>query len=253
MKARPHVTIAIAIALGMSFLIAHAAPAAAAQTPVDKSGLDILCSGKGDQYSPPPKPGGISSCIFADGQVMTCDSKTEKCEVKQDAKAARGINAEAMTLRTIKQLNDKVDRLSARAASSQAQQAAPAEAPVAAVVNALVAAQAAFDVARLDEILAPEYVEISPLGEVDSRSAVLGFYAPEKKPAAGTIPRLTLDQIATRIWGDTAIASARVSFTPSGAAQPAGAAMRVVFVLRESGGTWRVVSSQYTPIREKRG
>ena len=103
----------------------------------------------------------------------------------------------------------------------------------------------------MEQVLAPEYVEISPLGEVDPRAKVLGFYAPDKKAAAGTVPHLTLDEISTRVFGDTAVSIARVRFTPPGATEPAGAGMRVVFVLRASGGQWRVVSSQYTPIRLK--
>lgn len=134
-------------------------------------------------------------------------------------------------------------------ATPQAQ--SPAEAQIAAVVQSLVAAQENFDVPRMEPLLAPDYIEISPVGEVDPRAKVLGFYAPDKKPAAGTVPHLVLDELNTRIAGDTAVTIARVRFTPPGAAQPAGAGMRVVFVLRASGGQWRVVSSQYTPIRLK--
>lgn len=126
-----------------------------------------------------------------------------------------------------------------------------ADTQVAAVVQSLVAAQENFDVTRMDQVLAQDYIEISPVGEVDPRAKVLSFYAPGKKPAAGTVPHLTLDELNTRINGDSAVTIARVRFTPPGAAQPAGAGMRVVFVLRASGGQWRVVSSQYTPIRLK--
>lgn len=59
----------------------------AAQAPVDRTGLDILCSGKGDVYSPPVK--GVSSCIFADGQVLVCDSATDKCYEGKDGKVDR--------------------------------------------------------------------------------------------------------------------------------------------------------------------
>lgn len=125
------------------------------------------------------------------------------------------------------------------------------DAAVVAVIQSLVTAQETFDTARMEAVLAPDYIEISPVGEVDPRAKVLGFYAPEKKPAAGTVPHLTLDEITTRSSGDTAVSIARVRFTPPGASAPAGAGMRVVFVLRSSGGEWRIVSSQYTPIRLK--
>jgi ketosteroid isomerase-like protein len=122
---------------------------------------------------------------------------------------------------------------------------------IASVVQGLVAAQASFDVASLDRLLAPEYVEISPVGEVDPRAKVLSFYTPDKKAAAGPVPKVELDEVSTRIFGDTAVTIGRVSFTPPGAPLPAGR-MRVVFVLRAAAGQWRLVSSQYTPIREKR-
>jgi uncharacterized protein (TIGR02246 family) len=126
-----------------------------------------------------------------------------------------------------------------------------AENAIASVVQGLVAAQASFDVASLDRLLAPDYVEISPVGEVDPRAKVLSFYTSDKKAAAGPVPKVELDEVSTRVFGDTAVTIGRVSFTPPGAPQPAGR-MRAVFVLRAAAGQWRLVSSQYTPIREKR-
>lgn len=116
-NSRPKTTLALALTAAIAAGVSawFAAPLhSASQAPVDKTGLDILCSGKGDVYSPPPKNGGVSSCIFADGQVMTCDSATDKCQVKRDAKGPATINADAMTLRMLKELSDRVDRLSAQ-------------------------------------------------------------------------------------------------------------------------------------------
>ena len=56
------------------------------------------------------------------------------------------------------------------------------------MLQALVVAQETFDATQLDQLLAPDYIEISPLGEVDPRAKVLGFYAPDKK-AVGSIVR----------------------------------------------------------------
>jgi len=121
MNISPRATPARAIAaatVGVLLWAAQPALTTAQEKPIDKSGLDILCSKKGDVYSPAPKPGGISSCAFADGSVMTCDTKTEKCQVKGDAKSQRGVNADLATLRMLKELNDKVDRLSAQMKAS---------------------------------------------------------------------------------------------------------------------------------------
>lgn len=112
-------------------------------------------------------------------------------------------------------------------------------------------AQKNYDAARLDEILAPDYVEISPAGEVDPRAKVLGFYAPEKKrERAGELVSYELDEINTRIYGDTAIVVARLPFTmksPDG--QTMSRALRCTFVCRKTRGKWRIASAQYTGIR----
>ena len=113
-------------------------------------------------------------------------------------------------------------------------------------------AQKNYDAAKLDEILAPDYVEISPAGEVDPRAKVLGFYAPEKKSErGGELVSYGLDEITTRIYGDTAIVVARLPFTmktPDG--QTMSRAMRCTFVCRKTRGKWRIASAQYTGIRQ---
>ncbi|HJR08648.1 MAG TPA: nuclear transport factor 2 family protein [Pyrinomonadaceae bacterium] len=112
-------------------------------------------------------------------------------------------------------------------------------------------AQKNYDAAKLDEILAPDYVEISPAGEVDPRAKVLSFYAPEKKAArGGELTSYELDEITSRIYGDTAIVVARLPFTmktPDG--QTMSRAMRCTFVCRKVRGKWRIASAQYTGIR----
>ena len=119
------------------------------------------------------------------------------------------------------------------------------------LVRQLAEAQKNYDAAKLDEILAPDYIEISPAGEVDSRAKVLGFYAPEKKSARGGEPvSYAFDEITSRIYGDTAIVVARLPFTmktPDG--QTVSRAMRCTFVCRRKGGKWRIASAQYTGIR----
>ncbi|MDQ1523675.1 MAG: hypothetical protein QOE47_1599, partial [Pyrinomonadaceae bacterium] len=64
------------------------------------------------------------------------------------------------------------------------------------LVRQLAAAQKDYDAAKLDEILAPDYVEISPAGEVDPRAKVLSFYAPDKKSTRqGELVSYELDEI----------------------------------------------------------
>jgi uncharacterized protein (TIGR02246 family) len=119
------------------------------------------------------------------------------------------------------------------------------------LVRQLAEAQKNYDAAKLDEILAPDYIEVSPAGEVDSRAKVLGFYAPERKSArGGEMVSYGLDEITSRIYGDTAIVVARLPFTiktPDG--QNVTRALRCTFVCRKARGKWRIASAQYTGIR----
>ncbi|HZH29882.1 MAG TPA: nuclear transport factor 2 family protein [Pyrinomonadaceae bacterium] len=119
------------------------------------------------------------------------------------------------------------------------------------LVRQLAEAQKNYDAAKLDEILAPDYIEVSPAGEVDSRAKVLGFYAPERKSARqGEMISYGLDEITSRIYGDTAIVVARLPFTiktPDG--QNVTRALRCTFVCRKARGKWRIASAQYTGIR----
>ena len=125
------------------------------------------------------------------------------------------------------------------------------EAEINTLLRQFTQAQKNYDAAKLDEILAPDYVEISPAGEVDPRAKVLGFYAPEKKSARqGELVSYELDEITSRIYGDTAIVVARLPFTmktPDG--QTLSRALRCTFVCRKTGGKWRIASAQYTGIR----
>ena len=113
-------------------------------------------------------------------------------------------------------------------------------------------AQKNYDARVLDEILAPDYVEISPLGEVDPRAKVIAFYAPEKKSerGGGELVSYGLDEMTTRIYGDTAIIVARLPFTlktPDG--ETSSRALRCTIVCRKMRGKWRIASAQYTGIR----
>lgn len=125
------------------------------------------------------------------------------------------------------------------------------EQDIKALLHQFTFAQKNYNAAKLDEILAPDYVEISPAGEVDPRAKVLSFYAPEKKSErGGELVSYELDEITTRIYGETAIVVARLPFTiktPDG--QTASRALRCTFVCRKIGGKWRIASAHYTGIR----
>jgi len=126
--------------------------------------------------------------------------------------------------------------------------AAPADAAPrpAAAVEALVdrfdAARAAFDPAALAATLADDYVEISPVGTVDSRAAVLGFYTPDHR---NPVPPMRQDERVVRVHGTIAFVTERKLLTlPNGVTR----AIRVGYVARRADRGWRLVSAQYTPI-----
>jgi hypothetical protein len=85
---------------------------------IDKTGLDILCTGPGDTYLPPK--GGLSACIFADGTVLVCDSKTDTCtrsltQGSDKASALDGVMTHRL-LKLVKALSERVDRLESKIA-----------------------------------------------------------------------------------------------------------------------------------------
>jgi len=115
------------------------------------------------------------------------------------------------------------------------------------LVQRFTAAQTAMDVPTLAALTADNYVEISPLGEVDPRDKMLGFYKKDDKRPP--LPTVTLDEITTRQFGDTAVVTAKLSFTRTVEGQARTFSMRSSFVAAKTGGSWKLVSSQYTPMR----
>ena len=114
------------------------------------------------------------------------------------------------------------------------------------VVDRFNAARAGFNPAALADTLAPDYEEISPVGDVDDRATVLGFYrADQRKPG----PPIRSSERRTAIHGPFGIATERLSFTMT---RPDGAtltrSLRARYVAVRSGAGWRLLSVQYTPM-----
>lgn len=120
--------------------------------------------------------------------------------------------------------------------------AAQQEAPLRALVERFENARTQFDPATLGDTLAPDYEEISPVGDVDSRTQVMGYYAPEAKRPA---PPMTTSEMLVRTHGPLALVTARRSVAlPNGASR----SLRARYVARLDGGAWKLMSAQYTPI-----
>jgi hypothetical protein len=121
--------------------------------------------------------------------------------------------------------------------------------------RAVLEAQLHFDQAALDAMLAPGYVEVSPVGDVDDRAEVLGFYSAEAKARmlAGPVQplRLALDDATVRQFGDHAIVIALDTTTLKGPDATREVALRVLFHFRNIDGRWLLQTAQFTPWRVK--
>lgn len=144
------------------------------------------------------------------------------------------------------------------AALSLACFSAPAVEPAAereliAAAQAMFDAQMNFDLKALDAILAPDYVEISPIGDVDERAEVMSFYTPEAKAqmqAGGMdIVSTVMSEPRVRIYGDQAIVVSKdvATLKVKGVEQQRPA--RVLFHFRKLAGKWLLQSSQFTWIK----
>ncbi|HEY0861196.1 MAG TPA: nuclear transport factor 2 family protein [Pseudoxanthomonas sp.] len=127
------------------------------------------------------------------------------------------------------------------------------DAALRAVAQSVLDAQIRFDVPALDKVLAPDYVEVSPVGDVDTRAEVLGFYAPEARtqmlakgvePVSATLgePRIHVDHARV-----IALNTARLRI--QGAEQQKQ--LRTVFEFRRIQGQWRLASAAYIPVRPR--
>jgi len=132
----------------------------------------------------------------------------------------------------------------AQAASSSAERA------VVAVVQQLADAQRTFDQAALDRLLTADYVEVSPVGDVDERAKVIGFYSADAKAKSPEVSSIVIDQPTVRIDGTHAIVIVRQTTNVGPAGASRAVVMRVTAQLRRSGNEWRIASTHYTGIRQ---
>jgi ketosteroid isomerase-like protein len=125
-------------------------------------------------------------------------------------------------------------------------QAAP-EIAVPALVRSFYAAEQAYDPAALAKLISRQYVEISPLGEVDAHDRFLGFYTPDKK---ADWPPFTLSEEQVRVFGSTAVDVLKLTYSmpaPDGTKHPME--FRVTFVAGLEDGQYKLLSAQFTGIR----
>ncbi len=133
--------------------------------------------------------------------------------------------------------------------SVRAQTPADTEHQVLTLVQRFTGAVASFDVPTLRASTAEDYLEVSPVGDVDPRDKMLGFYAPENKIAGVTV---TLSEPQLRLFGeDTAIVIEKLSYVfPGPNSTTRTSEMRGTFVARKMPTGWKLISTQYTGLRQ---
>lgn len=119
------------------------------------------------------------------------------------------------------------------------------------LVKRMTEAQINFKPNVLDDIFTPDYIEISPIGEFDERTKVLGFYKPEQLPGpAGSSTTVEADEFSIRKYGTFAIVITRLNFVITVDGKPVPPrSMRTMLVCRKLDGQWKIASVQYTGIR----
>ncbi len=94
----------------------------------------------------------------------------------------------------------------------------------------------------LESVFAPDYTEVSPVGEVDARAKVISFYPAGKSSG---LKAIRLEEPQIRRYGDIAVVIGKEVFEGASAAM----AMRATFVCRKQKKRWWLVSAQFTGIR----
>lgn len=123
------------------------------------------------------------------------------------------------------------------------------------LVRQMATAQANFDAATLDKIYASDYIEVSPIGEVDAREKAIGFYKTETNPDPDKMKMVvTADEFSIRPYKDFAVVIVRFTFAQTDNALPARPpiSFRTTIVCRKEKGAWKIGSVQTTGIRPPR-
>ena len=124
-----------------------------------------------------------------------------------------------------------------------------------ALVKQMTDAQSKFDPITLETIYASDFIEISPIGEVDPREKTIGFYRPEANPDRDKVKTtVTTDEFLIRTYGNFAVVIARITFAQAGSEPSARPpfSVRATIVCRKESGAWKISSAQYTGIRPPR-
>lgn len=114
------------------------------------------------------------------------------------------------------------------------------------LVQKHVYAQANFDQKTLEAITHSQYIEVSPAGEVDERSKMLGFYSIENKKQ---VPVVEVLEPVFREVAEAKLVIAKLRYKMQVGEQARQFSIRASYLLCKEKADWKVCSAQYTGIR----
>lgn len=120
-------------------------------------------------------------------------------------------------------------------------------------VRSFIAAQLSCDQGAMAELLAPDYLEVSPLGRVDNRQDVIHFYSEAacgKSTTGAIVPEAELGDARAMALDEHVVLVTRLTLTMQGANGWRKSSMRATYVLDSGNGNWRIHLAQFTPIIE---
>ncbi|GHG00232.1 nuclear transport factor 2 family protein [Thalassotalea marina] len=115
-------------------------------------------------------------------------------------------------------------------------------------VDELFLAQTSFDPVALDNLLADEFVEISPKGEFDTKPMVLEYYQAKNK--TNFIPVIEKSLVNVNYVDNMAHITLKETFKTENS-DTALFSMHAIFVLKRVAKEWKFTYAQYTPIVAK--
>jgi ketosteroid isomerase-like protein len=128
--------------------------------------------------------------------------------------------------------------------------ATPAAAGVERVERELVAAIARTDLATYDRIVADDYVAYTVTGEESTKAEIMASY----RTGTRRYMSLSISDVKVRVFGDTAVLSARTSGTRVEAGGPPEPnTVRYFRVFTRRRGVWRAVMQMVTPLPSPSG
>lgn len=122
-------------------------------------------------------------------------------------------------------------------------------------VKLMLAAEGRGDQRVLEELLAPEYLRVSPAGEVETRSDIVGSLAgaqPKEGARLADHANTTLSEVAFEETKGGVIIVALQNGTRQPVVDGRNASLRATFLLEKRQGTWIILLTHYTPLARAR-